>query len=87
MKPSISTNSHSPGVIEIKLKKGNRILDELHLTITRNLDNMLITAIDKLLAKNRIDRLSLKTLEIQGEMGPGAVSSMILKTIKSALEN
>lgn len=72
-------------IIIIQLKRGKHILDELHLTVSRNLDNMLITAIDKLAAKNRIDRLSLKTLEIQGKMRSGAVSSMILKTVKSAL--
>ena len=72
--------------IEIKLKKGKGVVDHESLTLNQNLDNMLITAIDKLLAKNRIDRLSLETLEIQGKMRPEAVLSMIIRTAKSAIE-
>ncbi|MDP3696634.1 MAG: hypothetical protein Q8R55_01220 [Candidatus Taylorbacteria bacterium] len=73
--------------LTLQLKKGYFVIDDESLTISQNLDNMLITAIDRLLAKNRIDRLSLETLEIQGEMSPEAVSSMIIKTIRSGLKN
>ena len=72
--------------VHIGLKRGGKVIDNESLTIGRDLDNMLIIAIDKLLAKNRIDRLSLETLEIQGKMRAEAVSSMIIRTIKSAIE-
>lgn len=70
----------------LQLKNGRRTLDELHLTVSQGFDSMLITAIDKLLIRNRIDRLSLKSLEIQGEIRPEAVSSMIIRALKSAIE-
>jgi len=61
------------------------VLDELHLTISRNLDTLLIGSIDNLVTKNKIDRLSLKTMKILGNMRPGAVFSMIVKTIVNGL--
>ena len=70
----------------IELKQGRKFVARENLTIDRNLDTLLITAIDKILSRNRIDRLSLRTLEIPGKLKDEAVSAMILKTIKTALE-
>jgi len=70
----------------IQLKNGRNVLSTLNLTINQNLDTLLIRAIDNLIAKNRIDRLSLKALEIRGNMRFGAVSSMVLRTIQSGLK-
>lgn len=70
---------------ELYLKQGRKAIGNESLTISQDFDTLLIKSIDKLLASTRIDRLSLKALEIQGKMRPGAVSFMILKTISSAL--
>ena len=70
----------------IHLKQGRKVIDHQSLTISTNLDTLLITAIDKLLAKNRIERLSLKKAGIKGKFKPGAVSSMIIKTVVMALQ-
>ena len=70
----------------IQLRAGKRSIDNEHLTVSQNLDTLLIRAIDNLMTRNRIDRLSLKALEIRGNMRPGAVSSMILGAVKSGLE-
>ena len=69
-----------------RLKEGVRVIDEESLTISQNLDNMLITAIDKLAIRNTIERISLKTLKIQGKSRPEATSSMIIKAFRSGLE-
>ena len=74
-------------LIKLNLLAGKKSIDHGDLTISQDLDTLLIVTIDKLLAKNRIDRLSLKRLEIQGKMRLGAVSSMIIKTVKSGLES
>lgn len=73
------------GTLAIRLKEGRQTIDEENLTISQNLDTLLIRAIDKILNRNTIDRLSLKTLEISGKMRSEAVSGMILKTLKNAL--
>ena len=72
--------------ITIELRENNKSIDHEDLTINQNLDNMLITAIDRLLIKNRINRLSLKSFKIPDKIRPEAVSSMIIKTVKTALE-
>ena len=73
-------------IVTIWLKRGDKRIGHETLTISQNLDNMLIKSIDNMLVKNKIDRLSLKSLEIQGKMRPEAVSSMVIKTIGSGLE-
>ena len=72
--------------VALHLKQEERVIDELYLTISQDFDRLLIIAIDKLLTKNRINRLSLKTMNIQGKLRPEAVSSMILQTVGAALE-
>lgn len=71
---------------EIKLKNDSKTLSKEDLTQSQDFDIMLITSIDRLLTKNRIDRLSLKSFKILGKMRPEAISSMITRTIKTALE-
>jgi len=71
--------------LTIELKGGKKVIDYEDLTISQNLDTLLIRSIDKLILRNRIDRLSLKALEIRGYMKLGSVSSMILGTIMSGL--
>lgn len=73
-------------IVKIQLKIGSKVIDQESLTISRNLDTLLIRAIDKVLFKNKIGRLSLKSLEIPTKLKDGAVSSMIIRTIKSGLE-
>ncbi len=74
----------NPNCLIIKLRD-HLVVDRETLTIDQKLDNMLISSIDKLLKKNTIERLSLKSMEIRGKLRSEAVSSMILKTISSAL--
>ena len=72
--------------LTIQLKRGNKAIDEESLTISQNLDNMLIRAIDNIAVRNTIERISLKTLKIQGKSRPEATSSMIIKAVRSGLE-
>ena len=73
-------------IFELQLKAGNKVLGNDYLTPSQDFDTMLIVAIDRLLTKNKIDRLSLKSFKILGKTRPGAVSSMLIKTVKIALE-
>jgi len=71
--------------LDICLKQGRKTIDHDNLTINQNLDNMLIASIDRLLLRNRIDRLSLKDVRISGKIRPEAVSTMIIKAVGSAI--
>ena len=78
-------NTKNPEILEIQLVRGKFIIDKTHLTVGQNLDIVLISTLDKILRKNRIERLSLKNVKIRGKMRPGAISSMILKTVAEAI--
>lgn len=71
--------------IEIILKQGRLVLDAESLTINQGFDNMLINTLDKLLRETKIDRMRLKSAEIQGKIKEKALWGMILKTILKAL--
>ena len=73
------------GVVQIQLKEGRRVIDEESLTVSQDFDSMLIRGLDKLLAKNNIERLLIKNVKIAGKMHPTAISAMVLKTVVSAL--
>ncbi len=73
------------GIVCIQLKRGRLIIAHKSLTISQAFDNMLITALDKLLEDNNIEKLSIKSVEIAGKMNDKTLSAMILKTVKNAL--
>ena len=73
--------------IIILLKVGKAIIGQESLTVSQEFDSMLIKALDKLVSGNKIDRLSLKTVEIAGKLETAATSAMILSAVKDALSS
>lgn len=71
--------------LTLQLRQGNLVIDQEDLTISQYLDTLLITAIDKILLRNSIDRLSLKSLDIRGKIKPETVSGMIIKVLKAGI--
>ena len=75
-----------PDILRIELRdRDNKLFYVETLTIGQGFDIMLIRTLDKIFRKNRIDRLSLKSVEIRGEMAPNALSGMILQTVARTL--
>lgn len=74
-----------PDSLAIDVRNGGLSVGRESLTLSQGLDILLIETIDKILASNRIDRLSLKSLEIRGKLRPGVMSSMVIETVRSAL--
>ena len=70
----------------LKLKQRRHVLGWLNLTINRDLDTLLIGSIDKLLVKNRMDKLFLKSLKISGKIDPGSVFGMVMAVVKAGFE-
>lgn len=56
------------GEIELKLKQGARLIDALDFSFHGNLDDLLISSVDKVLKENRIEALSLKTISVEGNV-------------------
>ncbi|MBI2674503.1 MAG: hypothetical protein HYX22_02085 [Candidatus Yanofskybacteria bacterium] len=55
------------------------------MTVGQDFDILLTAVLDKFLQSNKIERLSLKSGQVCGEMASGAILGMILKTIAEAL--
>lgn len=81
----IICNTSNGRIVILQLKQEGNILDELSLTVDQRFDTLLITGIDKLLIRNKIERLSLKALKIQGKLKEEAVSTMIIKATNAGL--
>lgn len=71
--------------LKLSLHTGKRVIDELILPIDRNLDTQLITGLDKLFRRNRLDRLSLKAVEIGGNIDKNSSSYRIILAFKKGL--
>lgn len=78
-------NVENKNSLMIHLKHGSKPINETYLTPGQDFDILLIKTLDKIISENKIDRLSLKSVEISGKMSPEAVSSMILQTVAKAL--
>lgn len=74
------------GGVGMLIIKGKKPVDCEDLTLNRDSDILFITALDKLLVRNKINRLSLKTLIIRGKMDNQALWGIILGAVLTALK-
>lgn len=58
----------SRGEIGLRLKRSRVCIDTLTFDFDANLDSVLISAVDKILKRNKIETLSLKTVKIGGNI-------------------
>lgn len=83
MKFYFSPEDKNKRTLSLRLSYG--ATNRLSLTAGMDFDRLLIASIDKLSSNNRIDKTSLKSLEISGKIDPTAVSGMIAEAVASAL--
>ena len=76
----------SPDAGELVLIKNGQVIDRSEVSITAHLDSVLIKTLDKLLQRNRIKPLSLKTLDLSGKMRQNGLSESVFRAIKTALD-
>ena len=72
------------GKIRLELKRGRMLIDALDFSFQSNLDDLLISSVDKILKRNRIDALSLKTIKIEGDVDKNSSSYKIALTFVQA---
>ncbi len=72
------------GKIRLELVRGRVSIDRLDFLFQGNLDDMLITSVDKILKKNRIETLSLKTVRIGGRVDKNSSAYKIALTFIKA---
>ena len=78
-----------PDFIEDPRRKGRRdkkLIDSLTFNFEANLDKMLISGVDKILKRNRINPMSLKTIETAGEVDKFSSAHKIAETFIEAIK-
>lgn len=81
----LEINFKSHDTVVLILKDGRKIIDLLDLNFDRNLDEVLIGAVDKILEKNKIDILSLKKGAITGKLAKESLSHQVAKSFIKGL--
>ena len=72
------------GEVELKLQDGKRLIDTLTFEFEANLDSVLISAVDKIMKRNRIETLSLKTVKVAGNIEKSSSAYKIAETFIEA---
>jgi hypothetical protein len=72
--------------VELQLKQGRVLTDTLTFDFEANLDSVLISAVDKICKRNRIEALSLKTVKVAGKVDKGSSAYKIAQTFIEAIK-
>ena len=72
--------------VEVQLTQNGEVIDMLIMPLDFNFDTVLVTSIDKILKENRIDRVSLSDIVLEGFGDESSMVSLIAKTIVKALK-
>ena len=75
------------GEVELKLQEGKRLIDTLTFEFEANLDSVLIAGVDKILKRNRINPLSLKTIKVSGNVEKSSSAYKIARTFIEAIKS
>ena len=71
--------------VSLIIKNGPKTIDRVGFQFNRNLEQVLISGLDKILNKNRMALLSLKRVRIGGEIDKNGLSYQIAQSFKKAL--
>jgi len=74
------------GEIRLELQKGKVCIDTLTFDFEANLDSVLISAVDKICKRNRIETLSLKTVKVAGNIEKSSSAYKIALTFIEAIK-
>lgn len=71
--------------VSLILKNGPKVIDQADFEFNRNLEQVLIAGLDKILNKNKMSLLSLKRVRIAGKIKKDSLSYQIAQVFKKAL--
>lgn len=80
-------NFKDRGKVELRLKRGRVLIDTLTFEFEANLDSVLIAGVDKVLKRNRIETLSLKTVKVSGNVEKSSSAYKIAQTFIEAIKS
>jgi len=79
--------TENKGEVELKLMEGKKCIDTLTFEFEANLDSVLISAVDKICKRNRIETLSLKTVKVAGNIEKSSSAYKIAQTFIEAIKS
>ena len=71
---------------EVQMLDNGEVVDLLIIALDFRFDTVLVTSIDKLFKRNRISRVSLLDIVLEGFEDESSMSSLIAKTVAEALK-
>ncbi len=74
------------GAVAVKLTRNGEDLDMLMVPLDIHFDTMLVTSIDKILKRNRIEPLSICLVKVGGRVNKSSVAYMMAQAIAAALK-
>ena len=74
------------GEIELRLTNAGKLIYALDFSFNSNLDDLLISSVDKVLKENRIEALSLKTVRVEGDIDKNSSAYKIAVSFIEALK-
>ena len=72
--------------VELQLIDEKQVQDMLIMPLDFSFDKVLVTSIDKLLKRNRIKKVSLPRVVLEGFEDESSMSSLIARTVVEALK-
>lgn len=75
-----------PATLDIKLSQGGKVLDTVQEAFDKNADTVLLTTVDKFLKRNRIDPLSISTVEVDERIDKNSSLYKIVRTFQIAFQ-
>ena len=67
--------------------KAGKLIDTLDFSFQGNLDDLLIAAVDKIMKRNKIETLSLKTVKVSGKVNKESSAYKIAQTFIEAIKS
>lgn len=71
---------------EIMMKKNGRIIDRLTFRLAKNLEQVLMAGIDKILQRHKMNLLTLKNVELGGKIDKESLTYQLALSFKKALK-
>lgn len=84
MRLLLNLKDHQSG--EMMIKKNGRIVDRLTFRLERNLEQILMAGIDKILQRHKMNLLTLKNVELRGKIDQASLTYQLALGFKKALE-
>lgn len=75
-----------PGQGSLTLSQAAKMVAQIEFSYYHDLDNQLITALDKILKKAKLDIVSISAYRIESRLGPDATGYKIAEAVISGLK-